>query len=347
MAEHEYVPSNLRLARFPVHWISTAPAPWRGLYIDFVWESHYSYWHLNYGRPPRPPGAIGMKVDKLVVYPALHADPGLARKGRLIRLGSLRSIAKQIGSGEGNTTAIVNALRDNAAVQLRVGRGPHDFQNRYDVFLPDERLPGRKVADAVYIRPSDAYLEWARGAAWSIRLRRDLLRDLPPASARLYEILATLGRRSTATLLYSDICQYLPLRRGRGLEASPSRLDRLHEPLKDRGLIAGVAYERIEYMGQSRPPDDDRPPRPPDDDREKPAAGEVFSSPRFYLVEHSLQRDWEVRYVYGKDAASAFRAVGHEIRVGWEAATRAKLSDIPGWYPNRRDDSAAGPHPGG
>ncbi len=319
MENYEYVASNFRLARFPIHWLSSVPVLSRGPTIEML--ENYGSWYVSYGRPPKPPGALGMRVDKLVVNPALLAHSMSGRKGGLIRLGSLRSIAREIGAGQGNTTDLAEALRRNAAVRVQVSPGGLGWQTRYDVYLPGDRLPGRKAADEVHIRPSDFYRDWVGGAEWSIRLRRDLLRDLPASSARLYEILASLRRRFTATVLYSDICRYMPVRRGTVLESSPARLERLHEPLKAHGLIERVAFEPIEYMSTLM--------LPQAYEWVSPAPQEGSYSPPFYLVGDRLHRDWEVHYVYGKEAESAFRADGHAIEVGSDAAWRLRLTTPP------------------
>lgn len=87
---------------------------------------------------------------------------------RLIRIGDLRSIARQLNHG-GDTNAVKRAFEQNASafirarVRYKTSDGAEEllegFFNRYNVFYRGQKLPGGRRAETVYISLNDPYYD--------------------------------------------------------------------------------------------------------------------------------------------------------------------------------------------
>lgn len=245
------------LSRFPVHRLAkqgTTSIEVREISPEgemlVQWEvSHNS----RYGQP----GPLAYKIDTLIVN--RHIEEASRPLPKIIRLGSLREIAEQVGSGDGNTTWVKRALRQNAfagitaKISYKTGDNLErtleaDF-TRYSVVFTGEELPDGRKADGVFLVLNDIFMQVINGAQ-TRPLDYDYLRDLPPASQRLYEILsyqmyaAIKNGRPRAKLSYADFCSHAPLTRHLEWLRVRSQMNKLHAPHKKSGYIQSVEFEQ-------------------------------------------------------------------------------------------------------
>lgn len=246
------------LSRYPVHRL----AKHGDIAIDIKQKNEHGElsikWEVNYPKKPGQPGPLAYKIDTLIVNRRIEEAARPIPK--IIRLGSLRDICRELGQTEGeNVKTIRNALRQNAFAAItakfkyRRNDGTErdvdaDF-NRYSVVATGKKLPDGRKADAVYIILNDVYMEIINGAM-TRPLDYDYLKMLPPAAQRFYELLsyqmyATIKNdRHRAKLLYSELCTYAPLTRQHDWNVVRPQLARIHAPHKKSGYIAKIDFER-------------------------------------------------------------------------------------------------------
>src|SRR4051812_20862562 len=146
------------LSRFPIHTLSKKG----NVEICIAQRGEHGqekvHWKVTPNAAYGEPRALAYKLDKLVV------DRRIDEVGRpvpeLIKLGSLREIAKELDLG-GNTNEVKKALRQNAHTVItakmtftdRQGRQQYvEFEaTRYGVVFVGEVLPNGLRADAVYL----------------------------------------------------------------------------------------------------------------------------------------------------------------------------------------------------
>ena len=240
IAENELALSVIRTEtalRYPMHNLSSAdPITIEITQADpgggsgFLWEVTYN---SKYGQP----GRMAYKLDTIIVNRRIDEARGRGQSiPKVLRLGSLREIAQELGTGDGNTNAIKRALRQNAFAGLTVKgllyraadktEQTFDFSDtRYGVVFTSETLPNGRKADAVHLVFHDLYL-----ALLNTAMRRpldyDYLKGLSPTEQRFYEILsyqmvAALKYKQRAKLRYSEYCvlstqvRHFDLRRAR------------------------------------------------------------------------------------------------------------------------------------
>lgn len=251
------VPTPIRvetaLSRFPVHRL----AKHGDIAIDIRDAGASIRWEVTYNNKYGQPGPLAYKLDTLLINRKIE-EAGQPIP-RIIRLGSLRDIYDQISPGQtGNTTAIKNALHQNASAyidakicyQQRDGRRQtlETAFHRYDIVFTGETLPDGRKADAVYVILSDIFMQVINSA--KVRpLDYDYLKSLPPASQRFYELLSfqmfavLKNKRGRAKLTYSELCTYAPLVRQYDWNVVRPQLARIHAPHREHGYIADVEFE--------------------------------------------------------------------------------------------------------
>ena len=184
-----------------------------------------------------------------------------ARSRRIIRLGSLSDICRELGhdrSGR-NTQSIKKVLHQNASayitakIRYRQSDGSERTLEagftRYSVVFTGEKLPDGRKADAVYIVLNDIYMQVINGAM-TRPLDYDYLKSLPPAPQRFYELLsyrmyaALKNDRPRAKLVYSEFCTYAPQTRHLDWERVRSQMNKIHRPHQKSGYIAEVDFEQ-------------------------------------------------------------------------------------------------------
>jgi hypothetical protein len=223
-------------------------------------------WKVGYNSEYGQPGPLAYKLDTLIINRRIEE----ARRPipRIIRLGSLRDICRELGMSEGRATSHVKkALYQNASTFITAkiryrqnGGGERSLEagfNRYQVVFTGEELPDGRKADAVYIVLSDIYMQVINGAM-TRPLDYDYLKRLPPAPQRFYELLsyqiyaALKNDRPRAKLAYSEFCTYAPQTRHLDWERVRSQMNKIHRPHLRSGYIAGVDFEQA-VDGDGRP----------------------------------------------------------------------------------------------
>lgn len=213
-------------------------------------------WEVDYGKKHGQPGPLAYKLDTLIINRRI--EEAARPMPRMIRLGSLREICRELGINEGKATQNVkDAIYQNASAFItakisyrQTGGKEKTLEagfNRYQVIFTGEELPGGRKADAVYIILSDVYMQVLNGAM-TRPLDYDYLKSLPPAPQRFYELIsyklfaAIKNDLPRAKLLYSELCTYAPLTRQKDWEHARKQLAKIHAPHKKSGYIASVEF---------------------------------------------------------------------------------------------------------
>lgn len=224
--------------------------------IDLRWEVSHS---SRYG----PPRQLAYKVDTIVVNRRI--DESGRPVPRVIRLGSLRDIARELDLG-GDTNNVRKALRQNAFTAIaakltyRSSDGTErkieaDF-TRYSVIFAGETLPDGRQADCVHLVFNEPYLEVLNSAP--VRpLNYDYLKQLPPAAQRFYEIVsykmfaALKYNQPVARLTYSDFCTFSAMQRYHDYDHFKKQMYKIHRHHLLSGYLTKVRYEEaLDGAGQ-------------------------------------------------------------------------------------------------
>jgi hypothetical protein len=245
------------LSRYPVHRL----AKHGDIAIDIREENPDGEvsikWEVDYGRKHGQPGPLAYKLDTLIINRRI--EEAARPVPRVVRLGSLRDICRELGINEGQATQnIKKSLYQNSSTFItakiryrRNGGGERTLEagfNRYQVAFAGEDLPDGRKADAVYIILNDIYIQVINGAM-TRPLDYDYLKSLPPAPQRFYELLsyqvyaAIRNDRPRAKLLYSEFCTHAPQARHSDWERVRSQMNKIHRPHKESGYIARVDYQ--------------------------------------------------------------------------------------------------------
>ena len=217
--------------------------------VELRWEVSYS---SRYG----PPRQLAYKIDTLVVNRRIDE---LGRPvPRVIRLGSLRDIARELELG-GDTNNARKALRQNAFTGIAARltyRGTDGSERkveadftRYNVVFAGEKLPDGRSADCVYLVLNDPYLEVLNSAPMR-PLNYEYLKILPPAAQRFYEIVsykvfaALKHQHPQARLSYSDFCTCSAIQRYYDYDHFKKQMYKIHRPHLDSGYLAKIQYEQ-------------------------------------------------------------------------------------------------------
>lgn len=208
--------------RYPIHNLSSADPITIEIKTTDANGATSFHWEVTYNNKYGQPGRLAYKLDTVVINRRIDEARGQGLPvPKILRLGSLRDIASEVGTGEGNTNAIKRALRQNAFAGLTV-KGLHyrasdrsektfEFSDtRYGVVFRGESLPNGTTSDSVYVVFHDLYLALLN-SAMRRPLDYDYLKALSPTEQRLYEILSfqmvpALKHKQRAKLRYSEYC---------------------------------------------------------------------------------------------------------------------------------------------
>jgi hypothetical protein len=180
---------------------------------------------------------------------------------KLIRLGSLRDIAEELGMG-GNTNEVKRAFRQNAGafvtmkVSYKTLEGKRktleaDF-TRYNVIFTGELLPDERKAECVYINLNDIYRSVLNEVPWRPQ-DYDYLKRLTPAAQRFYEIISARfygmfrrGDSDGVRISYSEYCAYSAQQRYFDYEHVKKQMYKVHQPHKESCYLASVKFENTQ-----------------------------------------------------------------------------------------------------
>lgn len=219
--------------------------------VDVHWEVSYSD---RYGQARQ----LAYKLDTIIINQKI--DELRRPLPRIIRLGSLRQICRELGlriSGD-NANDLKKAIHQNAGAYItaklryRANDGTEKTLEagftRYSVIFTGERLPNGTKADAVYLVLNDIYLDVLNNAP-TRPLDYTYLKELPPSAQRFYEIVsykiftALKYRHPHAKLLYSDYCTFSAQRRYYDYDHFKKQMYKVHKPHKTSGYLEKVSYE--------------------------------------------------------------------------------------------------------
>jgi hypothetical protein len=242
------------LSRYPVHRL----AKHGNIAINITEKDEHGElsikWEVDYSQNHGQPGPLAYKLDTLIINRRI--EEAARPIPRIIKLGSLRDICRELGLSEGeNVNTIRKALRQNAfaGITARIRYRQSDGTERtleaaftrYSVVFTGEELPDGRKADAVYIILNDIFMHVINGAM-TRPLDYDYLKGLPPASQRFYELLsyqmyaAIKNDRPRAKLRYSELCTYAPLARQHKRNHAGAQLARIHAPHLQSGYLAAI-----------------------------------------------------------------------------------------------------------
>ena len=245
------------ISNLPFHRLSKGNAP---IQIAIITKGEKgrvkTHWEVSANAKYGEPGILAYKLDTLLINRLIdEARPNIPK---ILKLGSLSEIARELNLG-GDTNKVKKALRQNALSAITakleyqgVDGTTRKFEfddTRYGVVFVGQKLPNGKKADAVYIVFHDNYFDMLKMAR-TRPLDYAYLKALPPASQRLYELIAPQIYASLkngnprAKYLYSEFCQRATLTRYNEWEQVKKQLYKVHQPHKASGYIAKVEYEK-------------------------------------------------------------------------------------------------------
>lgn len=213
-------------------------------------------WDVSYNSRFGQPGQLAYKVDTIIVNRRIDEEGRPLPK--VIRLGSLRDICRELNVNEGQATRNVKrALHQNASAYInarmaytasdRTERFIEFGATRYDVVFTGKKLPDGRRADAVYIILHDLYRELLDGVQRR-PLDYEYLKELSPGPQRFYELLsfqiyaALKHGRPRARLLYSEYCTYAPQVRYFDYEHVKKQMYKVHAPHRKSDYISAVEF---------------------------------------------------------------------------------------------------------
>lgn len=246
------------LSRFPVHKLSRQRG---GITIDIKETTPTgeikTKWEVTYNSKYGQPGPLAYKLDTLIINRRIdEARPSIPK---VIKLGSLHEICRELGVSEGKSkNDVKRALRQNtfagitAKIIYRATNGTEqtleaDF-TRYSIIFTGEKFPDGRRANAVYVILNDIYLK-ILNEAQTRPLDYDYLRELSPAAQRFYELIgfqiyAVLKHeRPRARLSYTDFCTRAPQTRYLDWEHVRKQMYKVHAPHLRSGYLAGVEFQ--------------------------------------------------------------------------------------------------------
>jgi hypothetical protein len=211
-------------------------------------------WEVDYPKKLGQPGPCAYKVDTLIVNRRI--DEAGKPVPKVIKLGSLHDICRELGLSEGKSkNDVKRALRQNAGTFITARRSYRGLDGteftaelsdtRYGVVFTGEKFPDGRRADAVYLLLHDSYRDVLNSAP-TRPLDYDYLKELTPGAQRFYELLsyqifaALRNDRPRAKLLYSYYCAHAPQTRYDVYERVKKQMYKLHAPHKQSGYISAV-----------------------------------------------------------------------------------------------------------
>src|ERR1700722_8984286 len=148
------------LSRYPVHRLARKGNIKIEVSEENARKETALQWKVSYNSEYGQPGPLAYKIDTLIINRRIEETTRPIP--RIIRLGSLHEICRELGITEGkNVVSIKNALHQNASayitakIRYRMADGTERTLEagftRYSVVLTGEKLPDGRKADGVYI----------------------------------------------------------------------------------------------------------------------------------------------------------------------------------------------------
>lgn len=247
------------MAKLPLHTLSTQgqlqvriEKRGAGGEISLLWQVSPS---SQFGEPRH----LAYKLDTLVINKRI--DEAGPPTPKVLRLGSLRSICRELGLTESghNLNDIKQALAQNAGATIKARLFYRDREggqrkleavfSRYSVVFTGDTLPDGSEANGVYVVMNDIY----QGFLNQVPLRPldfNYLRQLAPSACRFYEVVsfriysALKYGWPKVSMTYSEYCEATGQRRLETGTAVSKQMYKLHKPHLDSGYLAKVEFEK-------------------------------------------------------------------------------------------------------
>jgi len=213
------------------------------------------YWSVHPNPKYGEPRQLAYDIDTLIINRRL--DEIGRPVPRRMRLGSLRSIARELGKEKAGTEDIKRALLQNSSahVTLKIAftaldgtvRWAVDHNTRYGVGFRGTTGPDGTTSEGVYITWNDPFLDILNNTK-TRPLDYAYLRSLPPAARRFYELTsflfyAALKRGDpSAEVRYSEYCKLAPQKRITDRHRAQTQMGKLHRPHLQSGYLDAVEY---------------------------------------------------------------------------------------------------------
>jgi hypothetical protein len=249
----DIIRTETALSRFPIHRLSKSGKVLIEIKLHNSEGEITARWKVK-----NPPDPLAYKLDTLIINRRI--DEAGKPIPKLIKLGSLRELAEEIGfKNTGNTERIKNALIQNALAGITAKftykakdgteKTTEIADTRYAVIFTGEKLPNGDKSDGTYILLHDIYRE-ILSSAKTRPLDYDYLKELSPIAQRFYELLsyqmyAAVKYKRSAKMLYSEFCTYAPQTRFFDWEQVRPQMYRLHKPHLESSYIEAVSFEKI------------------------------------------------------------------------------------------------------
>jgi hypothetical protein len=255
------------MAKLPLHTLSTQKQ--MSVRIEKRDESGkvLLLWEVSPSPQFGEPRHLAYRLDTLVINKRI--DEAGPPTPKLVRLGSLRSICRELGltqSGH-NCSDIKQALSQNASTTIKANLFYRDREgrqrkleavfSRYSVIFTGDTLPDGAEADGVYVVMNDIY----QGFLNHVPMRPldfNYLRQLSPSASRFYEVVsfriyaALKYGWPSVSMVYSEYCEATGQRRlETGTDVS-KQMYKLHKPHLASGYLAKVEFEKT-HDGEGRP----------------------------------------------------------------------------------------------
>ncbi len=256
----EVVPVNFvrvetELRKYPMHLLQSQGSDLKEITICDVGAegNEIVRWSVMFTAKEGPPGPLAYRIDRLIIDKVIDEQSRSGSIPEILRLGTLNNIRNVLGleySGKNNKN-ITTALLQLQGTVIDMKGGAHTRFTRYDtIVFTGEELPDGTRADAVYLSISKGYQAILRK---SVRrpLDYEYLRALPPAAARLYEIISSRifgalskgGNNPEARILYSEFCELSALTRYTIQWEMKKQMQRINESHLASGYISKVTYD--------------------------------------------------------------------------------------------------------
>jgi hypothetical protein len=212
------------------------------------------YWRVSPNKDFGEPRQLAYKLDKLII------DRRIDEIGRpiprIIRLGSLHSIAEKLGLRR-DTNQLKKIFRQNALLGITARMKYRNTESReesvdatftrYTVYFRGQELPDGKRAETVFLGFNDPYLQVVNN---SVTRPQDYeyLSQLPPTAQRFYELVsfkmfaALSNKYPAAKLSYAEFCTTAPQTRYRDYDHLKKQMYKIHRPHLASGYLKDVRF---------------------------------------------------------------------------------------------------------